>query len=88
MENDETLEEVGAVIQELAEEITDMLEGYPTRESLMALSWAIVEVLTETAPNREEAFNVGKTIAMAILSGIVECDDNQLCRWHEEQQLQ
>jgi len=84
----ELSEEEDAVIQEINSELLEALDGYPTRESLISLSYVLCEVICMSAPSLGSAMSASAAISLAVLQSIAECNKVGLCNWNEKPNLQ
>ena len=84
MENMELSEEENEIIKEISMDILDLLDGNPTRESLMALSFVLCETICNTAPNFPSAMNAATALSLSLMQSISRYHEEGICRWNEE----
>ena len=76
------------LVHDIGIEMLEMLNGNPTKESLMALSCVICEIICSTAPNYDEAKNAAAAVALTLAESIIQWNTEGLCRWNEKKSIQ
>lgn len=84
MENMELSEEENEIIKGISMDILDLLDGNPTRETLMALSFVLCETICNTAPNFPSAMNAATALSLSLMQSISSYHEEGICRWNEE----
>ena len=88
MSEHELSEEENATIQEISHELLDVLDGMPSREALMALSFVLCETICSTAPSLGAAISASTAISLSMIQNISAYNGAGMCRWNEEHIVQ
>jgi hypothetical protein len=84
MENMELSEEENEIIKNISMDILNLLDGNPTRETLMALSFVLCETICNTAPDLASAMNAATALSLSLMQSISSYNEEGICRWNEE----
>ena len=81
-------EEEDSAVQEISDELLDVLDGAPTREAIMALTFVLCESICNTAPSLGAAMNASTAISLSLIQSISAYNKAGICRWNEEHTVQ